>query len=101
MTTTAFKIDLMLLAMGIKRFMSHSRTPTTIRTTTILIKGMIWPPSLHKQTRAGIGTNFLVDPKMNAASVERSETRNIWMVQAEGTSIVSRFSFSASPRRGC
>jgi len=30
-TTTAFKIDLMLPAMGMKRFTSHKRTPTTIR----------------------------------------------------------------------
>jgi hypothetical protein len=29
-TTTAFKIDLMLPAMGMKRFTSHKRTPTTI-----------------------------------------------------------------------
>lgn len=32
MTTTAFRIDLMELAMGTKRFTSQSRTPTTTRT---------------------------------------------------------------------
>ncbi len=31
MTTTAFKMDLMLPAMGMKRFTNHRRTPTTIR----------------------------------------------------------------------
>lgn len=30
MTTTAFKIDLMLPAIGMNRFTSHSRTPTTM-----------------------------------------------------------------------
>jgi hypothetical protein len=30
-TTTAFKIDLILPAMGMKRFTNHRRTPTTIR----------------------------------------------------------------------
>jgi len=32
MTTTAFKIDLMLPAMGMKRFTNHRRTPIVIRT---------------------------------------------------------------------
>jgi hypothetical protein len=34
-TTTAFKIDLILPAIGIKRFTSHSKTPTTIRVKSI------------------------------------------------------------------
>jgi len=41
MTTTAFKIELMPPAIGIKRFTNHNRTPTTIRIATRLIKGMI------------------------------------------------------------
>jgi hypothetical protein len=32
MTTTPFKIDLMDPCMGMKRFTSHKRTPTTMRT---------------------------------------------------------------------
>src|ERR1700730_9422437 len=51
MTTTPFKIDLMLPAMGMKRFTSHSRTPTTIKTTTRLMRGMIYSPSSHADTR--------------------------------------------------
>ena len=35
MTTTAFKIDLILPAMGMNWFTNHRRTPTTIRTTKI------------------------------------------------------------------
>jgi hypothetical protein len=34
MTTTAFKIDLMELAIGTKAFTSQRRTPTTTRTIT-------------------------------------------------------------------
>src|SRR6266852_6863883 len=42
MTTTAFKMDLMLPAMGMKRFTSHSRTPTTIRVSRICRRGMLF-----------------------------------------------------------
>jgi hypothetical protein len=35
MTTTAFKIDLILPAMGMNRFTSHKRTPTTMRVSKI------------------------------------------------------------------
>jgi hypothetical protein len=41
MTTTKLRMDLMLPAMGMKRFTSHNRMPTTIRTATRLIRGMI------------------------------------------------------------
>jgi hypothetical protein len=41
-TTTAFKMDLMLPAMGIKRFTSQSRTPTTIRVSRIETRGMLF-----------------------------------------------------------
>jgi hypothetical protein len=34
-------------AMGMKRFTSHRRTPTTINATTICIKGMIDSPRIH------------------------------------------------------
>jgi len=43
MTTTAFKIDLMELAMGMYELTSQRRTPTTIKTSTTWIKGMIYP----------------------------------------------------------
>jgi hypothetical protein len=53
MTTTAFRIDLIEPAIGINRLMSQRRTPTTIRTTTTLIKGMInTPPYSCFQKRA-------------------------------------------------
>src|SRR5208282_2974666 len=41
MTTTAFKMDLMLPAMGMKRLTNHRRTPTTIRAKRIWIRGML------------------------------------------------------------
>ena len=40
MTTTAFKMDLILPAMGMKLFTSHRRTPTTIRAMRIWMRGM-------------------------------------------------------------
>jgi hypothetical protein len=42
MTTTPFKIDLMLPAMGMKRFTSHNRTPTTIRVNRICMRGILF-----------------------------------------------------------
>jgi len=44
MTTTAFKIDLILPAMGMKRFTSHRRNPTTIRAIRICMRGMFFLP---------------------------------------------------------
>lgn len=44
MTTTPFKIDLMLRAMGMKRFTSHRRTPITIRVNRIERRGIILVP---------------------------------------------------------
>src|SRR5579859_366018 len=41
MTTTPFKIDLMLPAMGMKRFTSHKRKPTTMRTRRTLRIGIV------------------------------------------------------------
>jgi hypothetical protein len=46
MTTTAFKIDLMVPCMGMKRFTSHSNTPTTIRATRICMRGILFVPFL-------------------------------------------------------
>jgi hypothetical protein len=37
----AFKTDLMVPCMGMKRFTSHKRRPTTIRTSTTWSNGMI------------------------------------------------------------
>jgi hypothetical protein len=45
-TTTAFRIDLMELAMGMKRSTSHRRTPTTMRTRTTCSNGMFFDLSL-------------------------------------------------------
>jgi hypothetical protein len=42
MITTAFKIDLIEPAMGMYELTSQRRTPTTIKTTTTWIKGMIY-----------------------------------------------------------
>jgi len=42
MTTTALRIDLMLPAMGMKRFTSHRRTPTTIRAKRICMRGILF-----------------------------------------------------------
>jgi len=44
MTTTAFKIDLMELAIGMNWFTNHRRTPTTIRANRIWVRGMIFSP---------------------------------------------------------
>src|SRR5208283_593810 len=41
MTTTTFRIVLILEAIGIKRLISHNATPTIISTTTKFIKGML------------------------------------------------------------
>src|SRR5580693_7297685 len=41
-TTTAFKMDLMLPAMGMKRFTSQSKTPTTIRVIRMGMRGMLF-----------------------------------------------------------
>ena len=41
MTTTAFKIDLIVPAIGMNRFTSHSRTPTTIRATKTCMRGIL------------------------------------------------------------
>jgi hypothetical protein len=40
MTTTAFRIVLILEAIGMKRLMSHNATPTTTNTTTMFINGI-------------------------------------------------------------
>lgn len=45
MTTTAFKIDLMEPAIGMYELTSQRRTPTTIRTSTTWIKGMLYSSS--------------------------------------------------------
>jgi hypothetical protein len=42
MTTTAFKIDLMEPAMGMYELTSQRRTPTTIKTSTTWIRGIIY-----------------------------------------------------------
>src|SRR5580693_9455951 len=47
MTTTAFKIDLILPAIGMKRFTSQSRTPTTIRATKTCIRGIAFYLSVY------------------------------------------------------
>jgi hypothetical protein len=39
-TTTAFKMDLIVPCIGMKLLTSQSKTPTTIRTTSICIKGI-------------------------------------------------------------
>jgi hypothetical protein len=44
MTTTAFKIDLMELAMGMNRLISQRMTPTTIKVNNTSTKGMIYSP---------------------------------------------------------
>jgi hypothetical protein len=56
MTTTAFKIDLMEPAIGMYELTSQRSTPTTIKTTTTWIKGMIYSslclefgPAMKKQ----------------------------------------------------
>jgi hypothetical protein len=46
MTMTAFKMDLMEPAIGMKRFIRPSRTPTMISVTTMSIKGMIHYPDI-------------------------------------------------------
>jgi hypothetical protein len=56
MTTTAFKIDLMLPAMGMNRFTSHSRTPTTIRANTICMRGILFYLSVYA------ARHFFTDP---------------------------------------
>jgi len=42
MTTTAFRIDLMELAIGMKLFTNHRRIPTTIRATRIGSNGIFF-----------------------------------------------------------
>jgi hypothetical protein len=54
MTTTAFRIDLMDPAMGMKLFTSQSRTPTTIRVISMLSKGMMGYLSVFKGKSAGL-----------------------------------------------
>jgi hypothetical protein len=41
-TTTAFRILLIVPAIGIKLFTSHSRTPTTIRVIKICMRGIVF-----------------------------------------------------------
>jgi len=61
MTTTPFKIDLMLPAMGMKRFTSHNRTPTTIRVNRICMRGMLFYLSVFAARHSYIGpTNCFV-----------------------------------------
>src|SRR5512143_325330 len=48
MTTTAFKIPLMELAMGMYELTSQRRTPTTIKTNTTWINGMIYSSFVWK-----------------------------------------------------
>ena len=47
MTTTAFKIDLMVPCIGMKRFTSHNKTPTTIRVNRICMRGIALIPFLR------------------------------------------------------
>jgi len=49
-TTTAFKMDLIVPCIGIKRLTSQSRRPTTTRTITTCSKGIWQSPSLRGQT---------------------------------------------------
>src|SRR3974390_1490330 len=64
-TTTAFRIDLIVPCIGMKRLISHSTTPTTIRTMTICINGMsLGPPGsaggidvTQASVRASIGAH--------------------------------------------
>jgi hypothetical protein len=44
MTTTAFKIDLIELAIGMNELISHRMTPTTIKVNNIWTKGMTHSP---------------------------------------------------------
>src|SRR5512143_3501977 len=50
MTTTAFKIDLMEPAIGMYELTSQRRTPTTIKTTTTCINGMIYSSFVWRLT---------------------------------------------------
>jgi hypothetical protein len=49
-TTTTFRIVLMLEAMGINLLINHSATPTTINTTTMFIKGIIFCSSRERRS---------------------------------------------------
>src|SRR5271154_3913534 len=66
-TTTAFKIDLIVPCMGI-RLTSHSSTPTTIRTIITVINGIGFCPPLvsrrsdfsrGENTRRGVGGPYM------------------------------------------
>src|SRR5215469_15391658 len=50
MTTTPFKMDLIVACIGINRLTSHSKTPTTISTINMLINGIV-PPYLAHSAR--------------------------------------------------
>jgi hypothetical protein len=66
-TTTAFKIDLIDPAIGMKLFTSHSSTPTTISTINTCSNGMSFCPLFFAGRHSGlsqvIARNFWLVPK--------------------------------------
>jgi hypothetical protein len=55
MTTTAFKIDLMELAMGMNELISHRMTPTTIKVNNTWTRGMIYSPHFTASASSRLG----------------------------------------------
>src|ERR1700736_6284341 len=101
MTTTAFRMDLMLPAMGIKRFRSHSRTPTTISTATRLIRGMIDSLlSSHVDTRTCPKRALFPCSSERLCDKCGAEGNLEFLgVQAEAGGLPTRFALSASSTR--
>jgi len=65
MTTMAFRIDLMELAIGMNWLINHKTTPTTINTNTTWVKGMTKLSFLY---RARFFATFRIIRTLNAAS---------------------------------
>jgi len=80
MTTTAFRIDLILEAIGMKRLISHNATPTTTNTTTMFINGIFSLLSYREAIRgpgAGVASKSGLQPldllTENPASLNQAE----------------------------
>jgi hypothetical protein len=82
-TTTAFKIDLIDPAIGMKLFTSHSRTPTTIRTINTCSNGISFYPFLFAGRHFGlsqvIAQDFWLDPRPLPTAGLRGNLRSpVW-----------------------
>jgi len=79
MTTTPFKMDLIVACIGKNRLTSHSKTPTTISTINMLINGIV-PPYLAHSAR--LTENVVCLTKVRYTAKQGGAPQQYWIGSA-------------------